>query len=75
MAKLIVPQEGEQELGAAQSETVQLALARQRQRDTVQSLVSSVILVGLLIAVLALLNEQNRTIRWGASPAPGALRN
>ena len=55
MAKLIVPQEGEQELGAAQSETVQLALARQRQRDTVQSLVSSVILVGLLIAVLALI--------------------
>ena len=54
MARLIVPQEDEQELGAAQSETVELALARQRQRDTVQSLISSMILVGLLISVLAL---------------------
>ena len=54
MARLIVPQEDEQELGAAHSETVELALARQRQRDTVQSLISSMILVGLLIGVLAL---------------------
>lgn len=55
MAKLIVPQEGEAELGAAQAETAQLALHRQRQRDTIQSLVSALIVVGLLLAILALI--------------------
>ena len=55
MAKLIVPQEGEAELGVTQSETMQLALERQRKRDTVQSLVSSLIVVGMMVAVLALI--------------------
>ena len=34
---------------------VEAALVRQRQRDTVQSLISSMILLGLLIGVLALI--------------------
>ena len=55
MAKLIVPQEGEKELGVTQSETVELALVRQRQRDTIQSVISSMIVLGLLIAILALI--------------------
>ena len=55
MARMIVPQEDEQELGLAQSQTVEIQRARQRQRDTVQSVVSSVILIGLLVGVLALI--------------------
>ena len=75
MARLIVPQEDEQEVGAAQSETVELALARQRQRDTVQSLISSMILVGLLIGVLALitilsLRTESPTIVTYQAPVP-----
>ena len=54
MARLIVPQEDEQELGVAQSQTVEAARVRQRQRDTVQSLISSLILLGLLIVGLAI---------------------
>ena len=52
MARMIVPQEDEQELGLAQSQTVEIQRARQRQRDTVQSVVSSVILIGLLVLSL-----------------------
>ncbi len=55
MAKLIVPQEGEAELGITQAAEVEIALHRQRQRDTVQSLVSSLIVVGLIVGILALI--------------------
>ncbi len=47
MRKLIVPQEGEEGLGAAASTSVEIALHRQRQRDTVQSIVSSMIVVAV----------------------------
>ena len=55
MARLIVPQEDEQELGVAQSEMVEQALVRQRQRDSIQSLISSLIVLGLLVGVLAVI--------------------
>ena len=72
---MIVPQEDEQELGVAQSQNVELQLARQRQRDTVQSVVSSVILIGLLIGVLALitilsLRTESPTIVTYQAPMP-----
>ena len=75
MARLIVPQEGEEGLGAAQSEQVELALVRQRKRDTVQSLVSSLIVLGLLVVVLALIalaswRVESPTIVTYQAPAP-----
>ncbi|NIP93498.1 MAG: hypothetical protein GWO24_08610, partial [Akkermansiaceae bacterium] len=55
MTKLIVPQEGEAGLGATQSEATELALHRQRQRDTAQSIVGALLIVGLLVGILALI--------------------
>lgn len=66
MAKLIVPQEGEAELGVAQAEAVQQALHRQRQRDTIQSLASSLLLVGLITVILALI----AIVSWRTQSAP-----
>ncbi|MFP6864819.1 MAG: vWA domain-containing protein [Roseibacillus sp.] len=75
MAKLIVPQEGEAELGVTGSETVKLALQRQRQRDTIQSIISSLIVVALITAVLALIaivswRMKSPTIVTYQAPAP-----
>ena len=66
MRKLIVPQEGEAELGSAASASVEVALHRQRQRDTLQSVISSVIVVGLVGAVLALI----AIIPWHTESVP-----
>ena len=75
MARMIVPQEDEQELGVAQSQNVEIQLSRQRQRDTVQSLVSSIILIGLLVVLLALitilsLRTESPTIVTYQAPMP-----
>lgn len=75
MAKLIVPQEGESELGVVQSEAVRLALHRQRQRDTVQAIISSVLVVGLLAGILAIIaiasmNFKSPTIVTYQAPSP-----
>lgn len=53
--QLIVPQEGEEKLGAEQSASVAQLLARQRRRDSIQSLISSVMVLGLIMVVLGLI--------------------
>lgn len=75
MAKLIVPQEGEQGLGATQAEAVQVALHAQRKRDTVQSLISSGLVIGLLLVILGLIaiaswSTESPTIVTYHAPVP-----
>ena len=75
MARLSVPQDGEHDLGVTESETVQMALHRQRQRDTVQSIISSVLIValiaGVLIAIKILsMNFKSPTIVTYQAPRP-----
>ncbi len=75
MTKLIVPQEGEAGLGATQSEATELALHRQRQRDTAQSIVGALLIVGLLVGILALIaiaswNVKSPSIVTYQAPAP-----
>lgn len=75
MAKLIVPQEGEQGLGATQAEAVQIALQAQRKRDTIQSLISSALVIGLILVILAWIaiatwKVESATIITYQAPAP-----
>jgi len=61
MRHLVVPQEGEEDLGAESSAAVEELVRRQRKRDTAQSFVSSLIVLGLIMAVLGLI----AIIPWG----------
>lgn len=61
MQHLVVPQEGEENIGAESSAAVEQLVLRQRRRDTIQSIVGSVFVIGLIMAVLALI----ALIPWG----------
>lgn len=73
MTKLVVPQDGEMHPGCDKSAVVEAALHRQRTRDSIQSAISSVLLVGAIMVVLGLIaiidwGEESPTIVAYASP-------
>ena len=73
MTKLVVPQDGDVNPGADKAAAVEAALRRQRARDSVQSAVSSVLLVAAIMVVLGLIaifewGEEAPTIVAYASP-------
>jgi hypothetical protein len=75
MANLVVPQEGEAELGVESSAAVQVLVKQQRRRDTIQSFVSGIFILGLIMVVLGLIaildwGIESPTIVTYAAPNP-----
>ena len=66
MRKLIVPQQDVEEIGSSMSAAEEMARHRQRQRDSVQSIISAVLIVGLLVVILWLIVII--PWRWETSP-------
>jgi len=66
MRKFVVPQEDVEEMRASRAVAVELALQRERRRQTIQSIASALLVVGLLAGILALIVVI--PWRWDISP-------